>query len=284
MGELSNYYTSLKAGTNVEQPVAQLHDVSIPSVAASWKSKAAILADKLADNCRKHLILDIYCKILPVDDDYKIGHQGQMCQDVDCMLAKKGMTPTQYLTSCFESTKAPFVEYLLRSTGMIGQTYLEAENAELTKAKADNQKLEDPKTPSMEDEETSDALVDITNDTEYDAFVDALKKKTIDKIVRDVSDIIDDKKDNADMQFNSESAVRAGLDYFQKALWQEDKKLPDDIQEEMIGMAIREATLREIDLAFNQASSFTEYASAIRYGKGILINEAAVNGFKARLG
>ena len=283
MGELSNYYNDLKSAESpVSSPVV-LRDVNVPAVAAAWRNRAAANAEKLRDDCKKHLIVDVYCKILPLSDDFKAGHHGQMCNDIDCMLAKNGMTATQYLTSCFESTKAPFVEYLIRSTDLIGKAYMENEMKKLNDAAEKNEKIDDPDDTSIEDQEASDALVDITNDTEYETFIDALRKKTIDKIVRDVSDIIDDKKDDSKMQFNSESAVAAGLDYFQKALWTEDKQIPADVQEEMIGLAIREATLREIDLCFNRAMPFNEFASTLRYGKGILINEAAAETFKTRL-
>ena len=283
MGELSNFYNDLKTSNMPVDTNTPVFDVSIPSVAASWRNKACLKAEKLKDDCRKHIILDIYCKILPLDDDFKCGHHGMMCKDVDCMLAKNNMTPTQYLKSCYESTNAPFVEYLIRSTDMIGQAYMEAEMEKLKNAKENNEKIEDPKDVSIDDQETSDALIDVTQDTEYGSFIDALKKKTIDKIVKDVSDIIDDNKDMANMQFNSESAVRTGLDYFQKSLWTEDKEIPANIQEEMIGMAIREATMREIDLCFNRASSFNEFASTIRYGKGIIVNEDSANEIKSRL-
>ena len=246
----------------------------------------------LKDKCRKHIILDIYCKILPLDKEYIDGHHGQMCNDVDCMLDKKGMSATQYLTSCYESTNAPLLEFILRSTDAIGKSYMEAAEETLKNAQENDAKLTDPKEPDTEDEDVKGQLVDIKKDPEYESFIDKLKQKTINKIVSDVSKIIADKKEEKEMTFDTdpapidaevaeESAVGVGMNYLQKNLWNEKKEFDESKQEEMIGMAIREATQHQFDVVFKQPmAEFREFVSMIRFGKGIVINENAVNHFR----
>ena len=77
--------------------------------AMAWRNKAVQCCNNLKDKCHKHLLLDIYCKILPLDSDFIDGHYGMMKQDIDSMLTNKGMTATQYMTSCYESTNAPLL-------------------------------------------------------------------------------------------------------------------------------------------------------------------------------
>lgn len=241
-------------------------------LALAWRNKAAKCAEQLKDDCRKHIIIDVYCKILPLDKEWIDNHHGKVCHDVDCMLGNKDMTATQYLTSAFESTNAPFVEYLLRSTNMIGRTYMEEQEEILKDAQEKDINVPDPKEPTTDDEDIENSLVDIKQDIEYEDFVDQLKKKTVDKIVNDISKIIEDKKDENDMTFETESVVAVSMDYMQKYNW--GTEITESINDEMIGMAIREATLREFDLVFNQPVSFNECATRIRNGKGnVVTNE-----------
>ena len=80
-----------------------------------------------------------------------------------------------------------------------------------------------------------------------------------------------------------ESPVAEAVDYINKQLWKENKNL-DSIQDDVIAYAIREATLNQMDLCFKQPySSFREYASRIRMGKGYLITENAVNELRKEL-
>ena len=255
-----------------------------------WKRKVAGCCNNLVDKCRKHIILDIYCKILPFDQKYIDGNQGQCANDVDCMLKSKGMTPTQYLTSCYESTHAPLLEYILRATEMIGKSYMEEAEEVLKDAEQNGKDLQEPQEPETDDPDVEDQLVDVKNDIEYDTFIDTLKKKTIDKIVADVSALIDKSKDENDMTFDTddkptqeptqESVVGVGLDYLHTAMWKSGHEFTEAENEEMIGMAIREATLHQLDVVFNlPGKEYREYASMINYGKGIIINESALELF-----
>lgn len=256
-----------------------------------YRNKAIVNADHLKDKCRKHILVDMYCKIIPLDDDYVCGNQGQMCQDVDNMLDKKGLSASQYLKSCFESTDAPLLEFIIRSTENIAKSYLEETQKELKDAQDNDVKIDEPKEPTLDDEAINDQLIDIKQDPEYNSFIDKLKEKTINKIVNDVSKIIADKKEEKKMTFDTtpientnESVISVGMEYLQKNVWNESTQLSADIQEEMIGMAIREATLNQFDVVFNQpGKEFREYASRIRYGKGAVINESAVTYIKEKV-
>ena len=83
----------------------------------------------------------------------------------------------------------------------------------------------------------------------------------------------------------TESTVSVAMDYINQKLWKENVELTPSAQEEMIGLAIRESTLNQIDLVFNQPfSELKQFSSKIRYGKGVLINESAVTYFKEAAG
>lgn len=294
---LTNFYDDLKKQDAA--PAAAVFHVG-PGIsgmnhdALGWKHKCMKHADALKDKCCKHILVDMYCKILPLDKEFIDGNMGLMHKDVDGMLAQKGMTPTQYFTSCYESTGAPFVKYLLDQTNLIARSYMEKEDAELKDAAENNIDLPEPPEPDTEDPEVNSQLVDMESDTEYDDFVEKLKKKTIDKIVDDVSAIIAGQKEDDSMSFDpepvpaavpeelpaTESAVITAMDYLQKKLWKESAS-PEQT-ETMLGMAIREATLNEFDKVFGlTGKNFNEYASRIHLGKGYVINEAAINSIKA---
>ena len=267
---LSSFYNALKGEISPEAPaVVHLN----PDM---YRHKVKKHCDALKDKCLKHFILDMYCKILPLDDDYKCGNMGQMKGDIDGMLAAKGMTPTQYFTSCFESTNAPFLKYLIDASNTIAHQYYEAEEEKLKDAQENDISIPDPIEPETDDPEVNSQLVDVSNDMEYETFVDALKKKTIDKIVSDVSDIINNEKKDEDMKFDpvGESAVGTAMDYLQKKLYNENVDT-----ETMLGMAIREATLFEFDKVFKQGglNPFKEYTTRVRLGKGYVINESALS-------
>ena len=241
-----------------------------------WRNKALGCADHLKEKCRKHLLLDIYCKIIPLDKEFVDDNMGMMKGDIDSMLAAKGMDATQYLKSACESTEAPFVEYLMWATDTIGRTYMEEKDEELKAAQDDGQ-IEDPEELDLEDDKVDSALIDVKKDMEYETFVDELKKKTVDKIVADISKIIDDEKKDDGMEFQTESAVQLSMNYINKKIY--DKEITEAKNEEIIGMAIREATLHELDLVFNQPLTSREYETTIRSGKGYVVNESSVNTF-----
>ena len=292
-GLLGQYYDDLKNemhGKHSGRPNdGGMIDVSHPIGQDTFLHKAMKCRDELKDKCAKRIIVDIYTKILPLDKDYIDGHHGKCCDDVDKMLDDKKMTGIQYLKSCSNATKAPLVEYILRSLDTIANNYYQEAKDEMEDAKENQEKVPEPETPDPEqDDEIASQLVDIKKDTEYEDFIEKLKKKTINRIVADVSKIITDKKEESNMEFKTpekeeESPVAEAVDYINKQLWKENKNL-DSIQDDVIAYAIREATLNQMDLCFKQPySSFREYASRIRMGKGYLITENAVNELRKEL-
>lgn len=295
---LTAFYDQLKQNlNNDEAPSSNLMNVKMGTGgfnnspgAMAWRNKAVHCCDHLKDHCCKHLLLDIYCKILPLDKEFIDGHHGMMKQDIDSMLANKNMTATQYLTSCYESTNAPLLEFLLRSVNNIGKAYMEEADETLKDAQETGEAIPEPEEPSTEDENIETQLVDVTSDTEYENFVDTLKKKTIDKIVDDISKIITNEKEKNDMTFDTtpiadaeekmESTTSIALNYIQHKLMKENIDITPEMQNDMMAIAIREATLNQMDIVFKQpAGEFREYVSRIHFGKGILINESAVNYF-----
>lgn len=281
--DLSSFYHNLKNQPTVPRPVA----AAMPFT----QSPDAILPrerEKLKNNCHKHILLDIYCKILPLDKDYIDGHMGQMKSDIDAMLQSNGMTPTQYMTSCYQATKAPTLEFVIRSVDNIGKQFVEDAKAQMDADKEQGIDTGVPEAPEdpTDDENVNAQLVDVTNDVDYDDFVNELKKKTIDKIVTDVSKIITDEKEEQDMTFNPkpiadvkeemESTTSIGMEYLQRHLIKENVDT-SSMTEDLLGMAIRESTLNQFNVVFRQpGSSFRDFATRIRYNKGTLINESAV--------
>lgn len=254
--------------------------------AIAWRTKASKECDHLKDDCCKHILLDIYCKVLPLDNDYIRGHHSQMKSDVDGMLASKGTSATNYLTSCYESTKAPLLEFIIRSTNNIGRQFMEEANETLKDAQENDIVIPEPKA-DINSKEIEDQLVDVKNDAEYETFIDKLKEKTVNKIVSDVSKVINNKKEEKDMTFDpkpiadieaeNESAISIGIDYIHHKLMAENVDITPEIEEAVIGMAIREATLNQMDVVFRQPEGdFKKFANKIRFGKGGVINESAV--------
>ena len=308
---LTQMYDMIKGNiaTPVEKPIGiQQHNML-------WRNKCAGNCEELKDKCGKHILLDIYCKIIPVDKEYVTGNLGTMKADINNMLAVKGMTPLEYLKSCKEATRNPVLEYVIKSIDQIGKSYMEEKEEELKNANENDIELPNPTTPEPEeDQNISDQLVDVTKDMEYDTFVDALKKKTIDKIVNDVTDIINNSKEDKSMQFDTtseepstdtsgdtggteeppmedmnfddaplddikeERTVITCLNQLQKAAW--GKPITEEAFHEMLGYSIREATLREIDNVFNQSDRYNEFATRIKLGKGYVITESVFDIFK----
>lgn len=282
---LGDIYDSIKATSTETNPT--------PSYTMPLKGDAIRLdllkkSHQLKDNCYRHILVDMYCKILPLDKEYIDGHMGQMKCDVDAMLKSKGMTPTQYITSCYESTSAPMLEFIMRSVNNIGKGFVEAAEEKIKDEQdrgIDAPMPEVPEDPT-ENEDVNNQLIDVQKDTEYENFIDKLKEKTIKKIVADISKIITDKKEDNDMSFNpkpvadmeeaTESAASIGMRYLQMQLIKENvdtSKMTDNL----LGFAIRESTLCQFDRVFNlPGCSFRETASRLRWGKGYLINESAV--------
>lgn len=297
--DLNQLYDDLQSGLNKRSETSPMMNVGNgPSPigiehpgASAWRAMASKECEKLKDDCRKHIILDIYCKILPLDDDFKDENMGQMAGDVNSMLAAKNMSATQYLTSASEQTKSPLVEYVLRMTDLIGKQFMENANETLEDAQEKGLEIPAPEAPTTDDEEVSGQLVDIKNDVSYQTFVDELKKKTVNKIVDDVSKIINDKKEENELAFDpkpnvedqeavTESAVSVGLNYIQSRFMKESVEISASAYEDMIGLAMREAALNQIDLVFNiPDGKFNNFATTVRLGHGAVINESAIDAF-----
>lgn len=272
---LTQYYDDIKSGTGKSEidPVSlndNMVDISKPNGINLWNTKINNNVDKIRTNCRKRIILDIYAKILPLDDDYKDRNSKVVTMDVDNMLKQKNMDSNQYFKSAFESTKAPLLEFVLRATDRIAKAYLEEANEVLKDAKDKN---ENPVIPDTDEAENQ--VVDITSDNEYENFVDKLKKKTVDKIVNDISGIIKDKKETEKMTFEpkQESTIGICMDYLQKNI---NESVDNNQRDLLMALSIREATLNQLDIVFNQPNKELKlFESMIRYGKGYIINESA---------
>ena len=296
---LTQFYDTLKSDLNTgKEPVVDTvngsifrpRDIHAADKYHAWRTHAVKHCDELKDKCAKHIILDIYMKILPLDKEYITGHIGQCKNDIDAMLNKKGMNGVQYLRSCYESTHAPLLEFINRSIDTIGRTYMKEADETIKDAKEHDIELPNQEEPSTDNANVNSQLVDVKQDPEYETFIDKLKSKTVNKIVNDITKIINDKKEDKNMEFNlksndssddstvDDSAVQESMNYMQKKCIKENKKVDPEKEEEMIGLAIREATLFQFDRVFNQRS-FNEFANAMRLGHGVLVNESAINNF-----
>ena len=197
MENLVDFYNDLKSQMD---PKAQDTEIQNRSKEV-WRNNMVTKRDNLVDNCAKRIIVDIYHHTLPLDDQYKDCNPEMISDDVGSMLDKKNMTPMQYFKSAYDQTHAPLLEFVIRSLNEIGRQYQEDAMEDLK----DKEEKGLPLTAADPNEDKVDSqLLEIKNDSEYEAFMDALKKKTIDKIVSDVSSLIDDKKESGDMEFNSD--------------------------------------------------------------------------------
>lgn len=282
MGNLTELYDNLKSDVRP----------TISPVGGFNKDRFMNLANKEANNlsnsCAKKILLDIYCRVIPLDSDYVKGHMGVMKQDIDKMLASKDQTPLQYFTSNYEKTDAPLLEFIIRNCNHIGKQYMEAAE----KIAEDNKKndINTPPPSATADIVDSDSQVDditgndekgVSGDNEYEQFIEKIKKKTITRVINEVSDLINAKKDSKKNEINfGESAVGVAADYLSKKLWTESAELKENQKEMVIGMAIREATLNMIDSVLSSEENFIEYRNGINFGKGIIVNESAVNYIK----
>lgn len=287
-GSLTQFYDQLKSDLDADKPK---YGTTVPSngpaldnpaVATSWRNQAVKERDKLKNDCCRKIIIDIYTKTVPFDKEYVDGNKGVLANDVDAFLKDKQTTPYQYLRSAYEKTKAPLLEFLIRSADNMGNRFMT--EAEATLKDAQEKKLDVPAPKAdIDAQENQSQLIDVDKDMEYQTFVDKLKEKTVNKIVNDISKIITDKKEDKKMEFNTtppptdieESVVAVGLDYLSKKYMKEGVEINDEMREQHMGLAIREACLNQLDLVFAQPfSEFRQIASKIRFGKGIVINES----------
>ena len=271
---LSQYYDDIKSGVGRDElslgPNAQIVDISKIGAKDKWNTLVQQKATDLKDKCRKRLIIDIYTKILPLDDEYKDRNKGVMNHDVDSMLATKDMTPTQYFTTAYQNTKAPLLEFVLRATDNIARSYIEEADEIFKKAEEDKVNPVVPDTDEVEEQ-----IVEVEKDAEYEDFVNNLKKKTVNKIVDDISDLINDKKEGEEISFEPKqesSTVGICMNYLQKQ-YMESEDVDNDM---MIAEAIRESTLNQMDFIFKFPNREIKlFESMIRYGNGYVINESA---------
>jgi hypothetical protein len=135
-----------------------------------------------------------------------------------------------------------------------------------------------PEPISDQDDDMENQLIDVKKDVEYEDFIEKLKKKTVNKIVADISELLKDKKDESDMSFNiktESSSFKVAMDYISE--WSMKNSQDVGSQDETIGLAIRESTLNQFDDMFRQkGASLNEYTTRLRLGKGIVINESTL--------
>ena len=232
-------------------------------------------SEKLEEDALKNIILDVYTKILPFDTEFIDTHKGQMLDDIDDYLDDKNTTACRYFKSAFVETKAPLIGFIIKAVESIGQQYVEAENEKYDEADKVGISLA---AVEMEKKMLDDAIVDIKNDYEYEDFIDRLKKKTIDKIVKDITALIKEEKDAIAMSFmpKNESAFLVSFDYISESFLKEKIELPKDL-DELIGLAIRESTLNVLDCVFQQPGYLLEhFKTKVRLGRGIVIDHNRV--------
>lgn len=289
MDDLKTFYDDLKSEKDrldgEVTPVVHTAPISTRLGAAEWKMKANDCAKQLTDDCVKHIIVDMYCRILPFDHDFIHGHKGMMKADVDGMLANKGMTATQYLQSCANNTKAPMCEYVLNMCKLIGKQFLEAANEKFKEANEKGLDIPSPESPDVEtDEQISSQLVDVKEDPSYSYFMKNLEDATKARIVEDISKVLNDKKQDKDMAFNPkgtdttamESTTGTAINYIQTRLIKENVDC-DSVMDDMMGLAIRESTLNIMDECFRfPKSDYASFKSRMRYYKGNVITESAI--------
>lgn len=209
---LNQFYDTLKSELNPTAPAKtltyqqratanQLYNTSSPKQLA-YRAKAVQECDKFKENCAKRLLLDVYMKVLPFDPGYADSNRGQCQSDVDSMLGDKKMTAQDYFKSAYAETKAPLLEYVIRSISDLGKAYMEVAKEKSDEAADADIELEDP--PETDEEDADSSIVDIKGDIEYEDFIEKLKKKTVNKIVKDISELINQKREDKEMTFSPE--------------------------------------------------------------------------------
>ena len=289
---LTNFYDKLKDELDEEKKpkygVAPLKvgdgkvDMSYPG-AIKFKNLACKEAEKLEDACNKNILVDIYYRIIPLDKEYLDKNLSVVTNDIDSMLKSKGCTATQYLQDACNKTNAPLLEFILRSSKGVGKKFLEEAEETLKDAQKNDCDVPAPEA-DLNDEEIKNQIVDVKKDDEYQTFIDKLKQKTVNKIVNDISKIINDKKEENNMTFNPKpedtSVVESAMNYINYKLMKENVNITPEMNEEIMGIAIREATLNELDRVFNMSLDDTNINRRISLGHGSLITESVITQFK----
>src|SRR5574344_2121565 len=111
MSDLIDFYNNLKTTVkddsnsqttklfNVNKP-----GVNVPQGLCHWKKAVNDSCNNLKNECGKRILLDIYCKILPLDDNYKQGHRREMINDIDSFLKSKNIGARDYLQQAQQIT------------------------------------------------------------------------------------------------------------------------------------------------------------------------------------
>ena len=283
-----------------------------------WRQKINHHCDKLKNKCCKHFILDIYCRTVPLDHDYVCKNKRMLSDDIDIFLDKKKMSPLEYLTAAKDETKAPLLQHLLDESDMLTHDYYEKAYKEMTENEKRGIKVK-VNEPTVEDQADLDrSLVDTTEDSEYKQFVQTLKEKTRDKIIKDVTNLIEAKDADKDLEFKpgegdkpnkkmqdeleqkakakaraefrpeeeedekvkKESVLLQCMDFGSKKFLKEEIEMTPELNEQMIGLAIRESTLCNIDKVFkmrNHTEELQKLSTNLFLNKGFVFNKENLN-------
>lgn len=189
-----------------------------------WREKLNKHCDSLKDKFCRHILVDMYCKIIPLDHDYVCKHQQRMANDIDDFLANKGMTSYQYLTAAKENTKAPLIDFILREADRTAKEYYErcCKKIREDKKKGINRYAEEANT----DFNTMQAYtIGVRENPEYIEAAKLLYEKTLKKAVSDVKEIVDSKD-----QYPDENK-QDPMDSFAKQVKDKDGQVKDDGKE-----------------------------------------------------
>lgn len=160
-----------------------------------WRSKLNKQCDHLKDKFCRHILVDLYCKIIPLDHDYVCKHQHRMASDIDDFLANRKMSSYQYLTAAKENTKAPLIDFILREADRVAKEYYEACYKEMN----DNCK-KGCKVP-LKDEEFNNKkrmkqlAENVISDPEMQLATQLLAEKVKKNITKNVEQIVENSKD-----------------------------------------------------------------------------------------
>jgi len=281
---LTNFYQSLK--TNINSPDGDNIPPSgtIPSDQATPRSIAA-QGDKLADDGARHVLVQTYGNMLPHDKSWVQGNQGVVQSDVDKFLLSKQQSPMQYLRSCKEATKAPFLDLLINYCEALSREYVDNANQIVREAYEAGIVIPIPEA-NFNDEAPTAQTVDLGKDMEYTEFLDRMRSQTKAQIIEDVTGVINSEKKSDDLRFNPQPKTETGIPEILESVHYkiaknniniEEASNYDSINENIMGLAIREATLNILDATFLQEQTgVKDLINRIAYNKGVIVNESTV--------
>lgn len=157
-----------------------------PDTDIRWRQKLNHHCDKLKDGFCKHILVDLYCKILPLDNDYICKNQQMMSNDIDNFLARKQMNGYQYLTAAKDMTKAPLIDFIIREANRCGKRYYERTYNELSSNRSNGIEL-DPKEPKLDWDSLQKLTVFVREDAEYVDAVNKTKEKNTEETVNAIN-------------------------------------------------------------------------------------------------